>query len=222
MSSSSSPSGKSDGFSVGLSTARFLDQSLLDENPAPASPPVPAFQPALAPPPSKPAPVTNRSEEDEDVSAYMSQLLKRSGQAPNEAAPAKSEEPARAQAADVSAQTAESLDETLGIEEKPFTAEQYIPKKTAPEREADLLAFRRLANASARGALNSFETKQQKKECTLSGILAVAGILGSGPLFLFGPQLGDDWRLGALAAVSAAIVFGLRFQQSKSQLKSRA
>ncbi len=220
MSSSSSSSGKSEGYSVGLSTARFLDQSLFEENSALASPVVHVSSPAAVPSPPKPAPAASRSEDD-DVTAYMSQLLKRSGQAPDATGASPVQNPPRAAEASESATVAESAGETEPAEEKPFTAEQYIPKKTAPEREADLLAFRKLANASARGALNSFETKQQKKQCTLSGILAVAGLLGSGPLFLLRTQLGDHWGLGALAALSAAIVFGLRFQQSRKDLKSR-
>jgi hypothetical protein len=43
--------------------------------------------------------------------------------------------------------------------EDSWTTEQYTPEKTAPEREADLRAFRRFANASARGAAEQLPTK---------------------------------------------------------------
>ncbi|MFM7562962.1 MAG: hypothetical protein ACKO81_08020, partial [Planctomycetota bacterium] len=81
MSSSESPN-KPGGYTVGLSTARFLDQAMLDDV-APTVPVPPASRPS-APASPPPSPSSARVESDEDVNSYMQQLLQRS----NKLAPA--------------------------------------------------------------------------------------------------------------------------------------
>jgi hypothetical protein len=217
MSSSQSPSGNSGSFSVGLSTARFLDQAMLDDA-TPAA--VPTVAPAAAPasrsvpttrlsPPPAPSTPAERAGSEEEISDYMNQLLKRNGQAKSGSAPA---------APAVSNPVPETAPAQPLEEELPWTEAQYIPKKLAPEREADLRAFRQLANASARGALNSFQQKKQRSHCTTSGIVATISLVAAVPLFLHGSQVGDRWYLGALAALVSAGVFGYRFQKSRSSL----
>ncbi|MFN9248494.1 MAG: hypothetical protein ACK6DS_15635 [Planctomycetota bacterium] len=223
MSSSSSPSGKSGGYTVGLSTARFLDQAMLDEV-APTA--VPALRPAPTPPPP-PAPVppiaatkaSERNESDEEISSYMSQLLKRTGQAPAGGTPNAPPPAAPVSSHSSAAEPSEGHSESAAEEEAPWTEAQYIPKKLAPEREADLRAFRKLANASARGALNSFEQKKQRKQCKTSGFLAVSSLVAAIPLYLWGGLLGDHWGASALAALVIGGVFGYRFHKSRGGLE---
>jgi hypothetical protein len=219
MSSSQSSSGSSGSFSVGLSTARFLDQAILDEV-APTAVPVPRPAPTLAPSPPAAAPVkaAERSESDEEISSYMSQLLKRSGQVSLGASAAPSNSPSapvKPQAQGV----AENSEQPPATEELPWTEAQYIPKKLAPEREADLRAFRQLANASARGALNSFQQKKQRKLCKSSGFLAIGSLAAAVPLYLWGSQFGDQWGLSALTALVVGGVFGFRFYKSRGGLE---
>jgi hypothetical protein len=218
MSSSQSSSGNSGSFSVGLSTARFLDQAMLDEV-APTAVPVPRPAPTLAPPPpAAPVKAAERSESDEEISSYMSQLLKRSGQVSSGASAAPSNSPSapvKLQAKGV----AENSEQLPATEELPWTEAQYIPKKLAPEREADLRAFRQLANASARGALNSFQQKKQRKRCKSSGFLAVGSLAAAVPLYLWGSQFGDQWGLSALTALVVGGVFGFRFYKSRGGLE---
>jgi hypothetical protein len=85
-----------------------------------------------------------------------------------------------------------------------WTTEKYMPKKTAPEREAHLRAFRQLANASARGALNSFQQREHRKQSRVSGIVAVCSFVVAIPLFLLSSQWGDNWTLCSLGAIALA------------------
>lgn len=146
----------------------------------------------------------------------MSQLLKRTGQSPQSTASAPLNPPVTEAAEARSEPAAESAESAA--EEIPWTEAQYIPKKLAPEREADLRAFRQLANASARGALNSFQQKKQRKQCTTSGILALCSLVAAIFLFLCGSQLGDHWVLRPVAALAVGGLFGYRFHKSRGGL----
>lgn len=232
MSSSESSPNKSGSFSVGLSTARFLDQAMLEESTpvvsAPAQP-----RPATPPsPPPAPAPAA-RSESDEDVNSYMQQLLKRTGvQPPAPAAPKAPPAPvwetkasAAAAAAAVAAASAPSdaasESDPSSTEGEPWSTENYIPKKQAPEREADLRAFRQLANASARGAVNNFQERKQRKQCTLSGLLAGGALIAAAPLLWLSSSWGDHWSLAAAGSIVLAIVSGVRFYKSRAVLPKK-
>lgn len=209
MSSSQSPSGNSGGYSVGLTTARFLDQSMLNE----ANPPSPPVARPLPPAPAPPANPADGNGSDAEMSSYMSQLLKRNGQAAQASAPVQSQRAEKPQGNEA----AEQSPANPVVEELPWTEAQYIPKKQAPEREADLRAFRQLANASARGALNSFEQKKQKDLSNLSGILAGVSLLAAVPLYLWGNQFGDQWGVSAVLALLLAGGFGYFFYRSRRQ-----
>lgn len=207
MSSSESPN-KPGGYTVGLSTARFLDQAMLDDV-APVVPVPPAPRPsAPAAPPSNPS--STRVESDQDVNSYMQQLLQRSNKLAPEA-PAAPPKPTSTPTSSVdsipSAGVESPSDATAGPEsevEDNWTTEKYMPKKTAPEREADLRAFRQLANASARGALNSFQQREHRKQSQVSGIVAICGFVAAVPLFLLSSQWGDNWSLCSLGAIALA------------------
>lgn len=209
--SSSESSHKPGSYTVGLSTARFLDQALLDDV-APAVPVAPVTRPN---PPAAPPTSTNsnRVESDQDVNSYMQQLLQRSGKltsatpvAPASATPAASVSPPAAASSsqrDASPSVDPATAEKTELEEA-WTTEQYMPKKTAPEREADLRAFRQLANASARGALNSFQQNVHRKQSRTSGLVALGSLAATVALFLLSSQWGDNWSLCSLGTLVLA------------------
>lgn len=228
MSSSESSSNTSGSYNVGLSTARFLDQAMLEETAPIVS--APAHPRPVAPPSPPPAPApVSRSESDEDVNSYMQQLLKRTGaQPPAPAAPKATPAPvwetkpapvAAPPSSPASDNSAES--NPTPTEAEPWSTENYIPKKQAPEREADLRAFRQLANASARGAVNNFQEKKQRKQCTLSGLLAGGALIAAAPLLWLSSSWGDPWSLAALGSVGLGIAFGIRFNKSRAILPKR-
>lgn len=205
MSSSESPN-KPGGYTVDLSTARFLDQAMLDDA-APVVSVPPATRPSVpaAPPPR---PSSTRVEADQDVNSYMQQLLQRSNKLAPEAPLATA-----ASAPQTSVNTTPSAEVESPAEATPspeqelednWTTEKYMPKKTAPEREADLRAFRQLANASARGALNSYQQREHRKQSRVSGIVAVCSFVVAIPLFLMSSQWGDNWSLCSLGAIALA------------------
>lgn len=177
--------------------------------PAPSSSPASTAVPAKTP---------ERNESDEEISSYMSQLLKRTGQSPSPTAAVPLNPPVSQVANTWADQPVDNSSDPLATEEIPWTEAQYIPKKLAPEREADLRAFRQLANASARGALNSFQQKEQRKHCTTSGLVSVCCFVAAVPLFLWGSQFGDQWGLGAVAALAVGGLFGYRYQKSRGRL----
>jgi len=205
MSSSESPN-KPGGYTVDLSTARFLDQAMLDDA-APVVPVPPAPRPSApaAPPPRS---SSTRVEADQDVNSYMQQLLQRSNKlAPEAPAATAASAPQTSVNTTPSAEVESPTEATDTLEqelEDNWTTEKYMPKKTAPEREADLRAFRQLANASARGALNSFQQREHRKQSRVSGIVAVCSFVVAIPLFLLSSQWGDNWTLCSLGAIALA------------------
>ncbi|MFO0454792.1 MAG: hypothetical protein ACK5Z0_02180 [Planctomycetota bacterium] len=205
MSSSESPN-KPGGYTVGLSTARFLDQAMLDDvAPVVPVPPTPRQIVPASPPPS---PSSTRVESDEDVNSYMQQLLQRSNKlapAAPVAAPTSASQPtvSSTPSADVESVGDAPASQETGPEDN-WSTEEYMPKKTAPEREADLRAFRQLANASARGALNSFQQREHRKQSQVSGIVAICSFATAIPLFLLSSQWGDNWSLCSLGAIALA------------------
>lgn len=229
MSSSESSSNQSGTYNVGLSTARFLDQAMLEESAPNVS--APAHPRPAAPPSPPPAPApASRSESDEDVYSYMQQLLQRTGaQPPAPAAPKAPPAPiwetkpapvAATPSSPASGNQAES--NPTPAEAEPWSTENYIPKKQAPEREADLRKFRQLANASARGAVNNFQEKKQRKQNTLSGRLAGGALIAAAPLAWLSSSWGDPWSLAALGSVGLGIAFGIRFNKSRASLPKRS
>lgn len=225
MSSSESPH-KPGSYTVGLSTARFLDQALLDDV-APAVPVAPVTRPS---PPAAPPTSTNsnRVESDQDVNSYMQQLLQRSGKlapaapvVPATATPAASVTLPEA-ASNTESDTSPSVDPTISEQAEPeeaWTTEQYMPKKTAPEREADLRAFRQLANASARGALNSFQQNVHRKQSRTSGLVALGSLVATVALFLLSSRWGDNWSLCSLGTLVLAGSSAWHFYKSGQSAK---
>lgn len=205
MSSSESPN-KPGGYTVGLSTARFLDQAMLDDV-APAVPVPPAPRPS-APSAAPPSLSSTRVESDQDVNSYMQQLLQRSNkltpEPPVATAASAPQTSVNSTPSDEVASASEATDSPEQELEDNWTTEKYMPKKTAPEREADLRAFRQLANASARGALNSFQQREHRKQSRVSGIVAICSFVAAVPLFLLSSQWGDNWTLCSLGALALA------------------
>lgn len=209
MSSSESPN-KPGSYTVGLSTARFLDQAMLDDV-APVVPAQPAPRPTAprATTPATPPTSSNasRAESDQDVNSYMQQLLQRSNklapEAPAPTSPVTTSSVSESGSSEPEAQSDAPATQEQDLGEA-WTTEQYMPKKTAPEREADLRAFRQLANASARGALNSFQQKVHRKQSHVSGIVAICSLAVSAPFFLLSNQWGDNWSLCFFGALGLA------------------
>lgn len=222
MSSSESPN-KPGGYTVGLSTARFLDQAMLDDV-APVVPVPPAPRPSApaAPPPS---PISARVESDEDVNSYMQQLLQRSNKlAPSAPVAAPASAPQTGVSSTPTAEAESASEAPASPETEPednWTTEKYMPKKTAPEREADLRAFRQLANASARGALNSFQQREHSKQSRISGIVAICGLVAAIPLFLVSSQWGDNWSICSLGAIALAGSSAWHYHKSGQSAKQK-
>lgn len=222
MSSSESPN-KPGGYTVGLSTARFLDQAMLDDV-APVVPVPPTPRP-IAPASLPPSPSSTQVESDEDVNSYMKQLLQRSNKLAPAAlvsGPASAPQPnvSTTPSAEVeSVSDAPALQET-GPEDN-WTTEEYMPKKTAPEREADVRAFRQLANASARGALRSFQQRELRKQSQVSGIVTICSFAAAIPLFLLSGHWGDNWSLCCLGAIGLAGSSAWHYYKSGQSLKMK-
>jgi hypothetical protein len=222
MSSSESPN-KPGGYTVGLSTARFLDQAMLDDvAPVVPVPPTPRPIAPASPPPSS---SSARVESDEDVNSYMQQLLQRSNKlapAAPVAAAVPAPQPSVSSTATAEVESACNAPASPETEhEDNWTTEKYMPKKTAPEREADLRAFRQLANASARGALNSFQQSEHRKQSQVSGIVAICSFVAAIPLFLVSSQWGDNWSLCSLGAIALAGSSAWHYHKSGQSAKQK-
>jgi hypothetical protein len=155
----------------------------------------------------------------------MQQLLQRSNKLASEApTPAPASAPQPSVSSTPSAEVESASDATASAELEPednWTTEKYMPKKTAPEREADLRAFRQLANASARGALNSFQQREHSKQSRVSGIVAICSFVAAVPLFLLSSQWGDNWSLCFFGAIALAGSSAWHYHKSGQSAKMK-
>jgi len=165
-------------------------------------------------------PTPSHSSEDESIESYMERLMLRvRGSSP---VAQSSWKPATSALADSAPRTtpeatADSTPAAPG-EEKP--ANDYSPRRTAPELTSDLSAMRELANTAARTAIDSHVRKRKGRQATgklfgASATLVLSTVLGywawqlqsfdAGAAASIGGVVGLYWSLSA-----AGRLFGLR------------
>ncbi len=138
-----------------LASAEFLSHLGEPTAARPVAPPVPA--PAQQP--IEALAVRTHHHEDESVDDYMSKLFNRlRGTEPERHTPAKVAV-APVEHPEIAATPSEQPEATL---EAPLKADEFLPKKQAPERQANMNVLRQLANESTRMAVTQFEVTQQK------------------------------------------------------------
>jgi hypothetical protein len=182
-----------------LASAAFLSQ-FADENLDESDDSFPLQSNDLPSHHTPPPTHTSDSESDVGISDYMSQLFSRlRGGEPVSVAPVST--------AAVKTQAKNDPIEPTKIEETPtlLTAEEYVPQKSAPERQKDMNAMRRLANESTRAALKTFNVQKQRAmaNARIGGIIGLVGF--SAAMFLLSQELGDSISLlGVLSLLVAA------------------
>lgn len=219
--SATNPTPSSGGYTVGLSTARFLDASLLDESsPVPVNPvPVPQSKASGAVPPATPAaiapPATHpAADNDSSVADYMSQLMQR--------VKGGSSQPSAKSAVSNQNTTPpkENVEPALpNLNDVPLTSEEYVPKKQAPERKADMSSLRKLANDSTRVAITSFAERQYQTRRKINFAGIASPLLSAVPMFVMSQGFGDLWSLCGVAAAGASGFFGYRLYQLQRNWK---
>lgn len=137
-------------------------------------------------------------DEELDIDSYMQRLLARQRVA--DAAPQAAAQPA-----------VES--NVTPVEEEPttITEAEYTPRSSAPERSANLVAMRELANENAHSAIDTFARRNQAEQSNAklktAGFLAVLGIASLLFISKFVPVIGVTVGLGCLGA---AAILGFR------------
>jgi len=156
------------------------------------APPRPEAQVEGHPAPARPSSTaTGHHDEDESIDDYMAQLFARlngarSGAAPAPTAPAptapapaapKQESPADETAAPAASEKAELAAPVENEPDLPPLESLAMPRRSAPESQANLIALRELANMSASSAIGASQRQQRVKSGTLK--MGAAGALGA-------------------------------------------
>ncbi len=155
-------------------------------------------------------------EEGGDVQDYMNQLFQRlRGPAAGAAASAKANSSTTSKTPEKPTDVAKpgSAIEKVNVH-KPvelLSADEFKPKKIAPERDSNLDAMRELANQNARNAVKLSRSKRQGATRTAQLVIAAGGILGSVVLFFLSAQIGDAFFCGGVGSALAGLVAGGRY-----------
>lgn len=159
-----------------------------DNEPAPVAAPHPPRTPA--PQPKPPAARTSAAhhddhEDDHDaaVQAYMAKLLNRDGAVPVVASASNSQKPEASAAAPRSA----AVERTERKQEPTIQSLREYTRVAAPEKQADLNAFREVANQSAEAALGSFRRRKAVFAVAETLFMAVSAGIGANFIILYDP-----------------------------------
>ena len=195
------------GFTVGLSTARFLDANSLDEPCTPLVSERPVSPASMPVADSAAQPVVDKQESDSCVTDYMSQLMDRIR---GGVSPAKTSVVAATKAMPLSAESTVGQPTVLkpqdAVMEAPLTQEEFIPRKQAPEKLTDMNSLRKIANDSTRNAISSYAAKQKKSLNSSSLVCVGVSLAASVALCLLSQKLGDIVSIGAIGAVAFAVI----------------
>lgn len=153
------------------------------------------------------------AHEDLDVQEYMNRLLKRS---------ASSQPTSVSQNPPVAVAAAQPAPVVVEKPTQAMTLEEFIPKTVAPEKKANLNAFRELANHSNRAAIAT-SVKQRHRANKLTYLALAIAILGFGVLFMFmSAKLFDVSMLAGFASLAIALVPMFKFVGLSRATKSKA
>ncbi len=205
--------------------ARMNLAPTFENDQSPAAEPTPIAETPTAEVSSMPADSSAANSETEsvgDVSVeeYMSKLLSRLDGDPEKStqdAPAASPSPVSNSVADILQPRAKE-----SAEVKPLTPAEYVPRQSAPEKQADFGALREIANATTREAVSLSDSK--KKRSALSNYLMAAiglAIAGLG-LFLFTESGLNMQSMLSVALLGAGGYCGFKYYQltKQKELKS--
>ncbi|MCA9241244.1 MAG: FHA domain-containing protein [Planctomycetales bacterium] len=182
---------------------------LLEEDAQQSPEPQPAPQPA---PPTHVQP-SSSAEEDDDIDAYMAQLMERMRGGEPAGAPAPAPKPSAAPMASAPAPELASAMEapvTAPPKPAPLMSLDEIKKSAAPERGADLDSLRMLANQSARQAIGVAASKQNKERSVTNFIIACIALASGGFLMASASEVMSLQMLGGTVALSGSGVWVVR------------
>jgi hypothetical protein len=201
----------SNGFTVGLATARYLDASLLVEasTPLETQPTASPTTASVAIPTNKP--VVDKQDSDSSITDYMSQLMDRVNGGSNQPkTPDMTSAAAIANCAKSGAQLI-ALKPQDAVMEAPLTQEEFIPKKQAPEKFSDMNSLRKIANESTRDAMSSYAAKQKKSLKSASLVCVGVSLTASVALYFLSQKLGDVQSIVAFGGVAVALISIVKF-----------
>ena len=192
-------------------TSEPIDQETksLQAEPEPKLAPESVAEPVAAP----------AEEESDDVQSYMNSLLQRlnGGSSKPDAEAAASP----TAATNDSEQTASPIEETVPQPEvEPLRADEFVPKRVAPEVNSNMAAMRELANAATKSALVTSMNKKTQSTRTWQLTSAVCGLLGSIFFGLLSHSFGDIFSIAAMVCVVTSLGTGGLFVHTK--LKANA
>lgn len=170
------------------------------------------FEPASTPTPVATEATTPGEDAEEDIDAYMQQLLARMrGQEPAAPAP----RPAQTEAAPPTPapvvataatppQPGVQVDATPSVPESPLMSLEELSRSEMPERAKDMNSLRELANQSARQAIGVAASKQYKEKSLVNLIIAAIAFACGGFLIVASPGIISTQAIcGGLALVWA-------------------
>jgi hypothetical protein len=170
--------------------------------------PEPAWK-ALVEEPAPKAPPAPLAEEEDSIEAYMQRLLQRvSGDSDQ---PSRYVPPPSTTPSDQPAAAPEEVEEPVAVvAETPFDPTTYVPRSTAPELSANLAAMRKLANTSARSAIDSSSKRRQAKHASGKIYLSLGAVATAVALWWLSLRTHSAVSYyAALTAGAAAFIWGL-------------
>jgi hypothetical protein len=186
-----------------------------------ASPAHSTSTPQREPPRSRPAPIAAAEHGDqESIDAYMSRLMQRvrsKSDEPGNAtyAPSHSEPPVAQRAQSNAAVDLSSTGQPTGPRPAaaPRQPVQLSPRSAAPEKRADFLALRDLANLSARTAISRHSHRIIIDTMRSKLVMAMLALAAGGGLFWMWQRYGavEMTLYYSLAAVMVAVYFGVQY-----------
>jgi hypothetical protein len=170
-----------------------------------------------------PQPVSSfEGDGDGDVNSYMNQLLQRLGTSRQKSQPTPSAELPQAVTVRSTAEEVAKVNTKPKPSNDVLSAEEFVPKQVAPERNSNLAAMRDIANQSTRAAVETSKVQRTKAKITaLLGGLAI-GISGAAFLYSLCHKIGDIFFLGAIASLLASgtcayFLYDEKFGKKESQ-----
>ena len=156
-------------------------------------------------------------EESDDVQSYMNSLLQRLNTGTTED---KSTPPATSVKQPASEKVTSTVQEIPRKPQiAPLKAEEFVPKRVAPEVNSNMAAMRELANAATNSALTNSRFKKTQTTRTWLLTSAVSGVLGSVFFSILSHSFADVFSIIAMICALAGVVTGGLFFHTQWKAK---
>ena len=189
-------------------TAQPVESAVQDLEPKIEQPAQPSPEPVEAP---------SSDEPSDDMEYYMNQLFQRlrgPAAGATAAAATTSSKPKNSSATDSTQTQKQDVQKTVSSVHQPInllSADEFKPKKVAPERESNIDAMRELANQNSRSAVELSRAKRHQATRMAQLVITAGGAIASCVLFFMSSALGDAFFYGGVGAALASLIAGGRY-----------